>query len=205
MTHPTLLHTAHIHCATFDALSPDHALTHMVRVDWLERAQTGIDDDLRREISAAVQAADGPVLCTCTTLGETAEAAGALRIDAPMMAEAARLGGPVLMAYCLESTRAASLDLLIRAFGDKDPQVRTLDLSAHWPLFIEGKTEAFTIAIAADINRALRTGTFGCVVIAQASMAAASIPLRSLTEVPILTSPALALRELLDRAADQPR
>jgi protein tyrosine phosphatase (PTP) superfamily phosphohydrolase (DUF442 family) len=201
MTHPTLLHTAHVHCATFDALSPDRDLTHMVRVDWLERAQTGIDETLRQEITAAVQAADGPVLCTCTTLGETAEAAGALRIDAPMMAEAARLGGPVLMAYCLDSTRAASLDLLRRAFGDTDPQEQLLDLSAHWPLFIEGKIEEFTHAIAADIHAALRTGTFGCVVIAQASMAGASIPLRSLTEVPILTSPDLALRALLERAA----
>ena len=202
MSHPTLLHTAHVHCATFDALSPDRELTHLVRIDWLERAQAGIDEALRQEITAAVQAADGPVLCTCTTLGETAEAAGALRIDAPMMAKAAQIGGPVLMAYCLESTRAASLDLLTRAFGDTDPQAQLLDLPAHWPLFIEGRIEEFTRAIADDINTALNHRHHGCVVIAQASMAGASTPLRSLTEVPILTSPDLALRELLKRTAD---
>jgi hypothetical protein len=95
----TLLHTAQVHADTFDALrdriAPDTRLVHLVRPDFLKRAQGGIDAALAGDIGAEVRAVSGPVLCTCTTIGAVAAAAGAIRIDAPMMQAAAQTGGRV--------------------------------------------------------------------------------------------------------------
>ncbi|WP_323782389.1 hypothetical protein [Leisingera sp.] len=194
----TLLHTADAHARTFRALAPEADLNQQVRSDWLARARNGIGADLRAEIAAAISAADGPVLCSCTTLGPVAEEAGAIRIDWPMMQEAARIGGPVLMAYCLNSTAAPSEALLRRAFGGRDPHLTPLSLAQHWPLFETGAGTAFSAAIAESIARAMMDDdAFGCVVLAQASMAGAAAELRAQTKVPVLASPEIAMRVLL--------
>ncbi|QAX28436.1 hypothetical protein [Leisingera sp. NJS204] len=197
MTKLTLLHTAEVHARTFRALAPEADLNQQVRSDWLARARDGIGADLKAEIAAAISAADGPVLCTCTTLGPVAEEAGAIRVDWPMMQEAARIGGPVLMAYCLDSTAAPSEALLRRAFGGCDPQLVPMFLGQHWPLFETGAGADFSAAIAESIAMALKDGAFGCVVLAQASMAGAAAVLRAQTQVPVLASPEIAMRVLL--------
>lgn len=195
----SLFHTAEIHAQTFDALSPAAELTHVTRPDWLQRAQGGIDADLRMEIQRAIQAAEGPALCSCTTIGEVAEEAGAVRIDWPMMQEAARLGGPVLLAYCLSSTAAPSEALLRRAFGKEDPKVSHLLLAQHWPLFEAGKSEGFAAALAGSIQEAVQEGDYACVVLAQASMAGAEEKLRDVSTVPVLASPALAAKYMAQK------
>ncbi len=197
MTDLTLLHTAQIHCTTFERLAPKAELHQVVREDWLARAQNGIDDQLAAEIAAAVKTADGPVLCSCTTIGAVAEAAGATRIDWPMMQKAAKIGGPVLMAYCLDSTAQPSQALLRRAFGSNDPDLSCLQLAQHWPLFELGNADAFASALAADIEVALKQRPFGCVVLAQASMAGAAKLLQETTDIPVLASPEIAVRSLL--------
>ncbi|MEX0304950.1 MAG: hypothetical protein AB3N24_21245 [Leisingera sp.] len=196
----TLLHTAGVHVETFSALAPEADLNQQVRTDWLERAQDGIDADLRAEIREAIDAADSTVLCTCTTLGPVAEEAGAIRIDWPMMQEAARIGGPVLMAYCLQSTAAPSEALLRRAFGERDPQLTCLELGRHWPQFEAGDSAGFAAAIAADIKEAADAMEFACVVLAQASMTGAAEILQEKTPVPVLASPEIAMRVLLPRS-----
>lgn len=193
----TLLHTAEVHVETFRALALGADLDQQVRADWLARAQGGIGAALKAEIAAAVAAADGPVLCTCTTLGPAAEEAGATRIDWPMMQEAARIGGPVLMAYCLESTADPSQALLRRAFGPRDPQLTCLELCHHWPLFEAGDDALFAAAIAADTVKAMGAMDFACVVLAQASMAGAAELLRQQVPVPVLASPEIAVKALL--------
>lgn len=193
----SLFHTAEIHAQTFDALCPDVDLHHVVRPDWLQRAQGGIDPDLKAEIQGTIRATPGPVLCSCTTLGEVAEEVGAVRIDWPMMQEAARLGGPVLLAYCLASTAAPSEALLRRAFGEEDPEVRHLLLDQHWPLFEAGKSQDFAAALADSIQEAVQAGGYACVVLAQASMAGAADELRDISTVPVLASPALAAKYMV--------
>lgn len=202
MTDLTLIHTAEVHRATFDRLAarvaPGAHLAHVVRPDWLARAQGGIGADLAAEITETIRTAPGRVLCTCTTLGPLAAEAGAIRIDAPMMAQAARIGGPVLMAFCLESTRTPSRTLLEAAFAaaGKASDLRLLDLSAAWRLFETGQTESFAATLAAKITEALRTAPeIACVVLAQASMAGAAAHLK--TAVPVLSSPETALRAAL--------
>lgn len=197
MTDLTLFHTAKVHCDTFNALAPKAKLNHVLREDWLARAQDGIGAVLATEIAAAIQAADGPVLCSCTTIGEVAEAAGATRIDWPMMQKAATIGGPVLMVYCLDSTAAPSKALLRRAFATADPQLTCLHLSQHWPLFEAGDVSGFASALAQGIETALQQTRFGCVVLAQASMAGAAGILREVTDVPVLASPETAVQYLL--------
>lgn len=200
----TLVHTADSHRATFDAvrdrIAPGADLTHVVRCDWLARARDGVSTDLANEIAAVVRAAGGPVLCTCTTIGAVAEAAGALRVDGPMMQAAAGIDGPVVMAYCLDSTWQPSLSMLERALaaaGHRET-VHPLCLAQYWPLFEAGETEAFTAVIAGEIRQAVvELDHLGCVVLAQASMAGAAALLSDLG-VPVLSSPELALRAVLD-------
>ncbi|EBA16777.1 hypothetical protein RSK20926_03194 [Roseobacter sp. SK209-2-6] len=196
----TLFHTAEVHVTTFAALAPSADLQQVVRSDWLERAQQGIPPELEQEITAAIQATSGPVLCTCTTLGEVAEKAGATRLDWPMMQEAARIGGPVLMAYCLDSTAAPSTVLLRRAFTDldKEPELRSLPLTGLWGHFTEGDNKRFEAEIATWISTSLKMlPDTSCVVLAQASMAGAAEILQRQTAIPILASPAIAMKHLL--------
>lgn len=201
----TLLHTAEAHRATFDALrdriAPGVTLVHRVRPDFLDRAQSGQDAALDAEIIEEISRAVGPVLCTCTTIGPIAARAGALRIDAPMMQAAAERGGPVMLAYCLESTRAPSCALLddaLTAAGHPGP-VHLLPLTPLWPLFTAGERDAFHHAIAAAIRAAIATAPeTNTVVLAQASMAGAALLLADLG-IPVLAAPESALHAALAR------
>ena len=199
----TLLHTAEIHRATFDDLAariaPEATLVHHVHVAWLESAQNGISPALRDDISQLIKSADGPVICTCTTLGEVAAAAGATRIDTPMMARAAAIGGPVLLVFCVESTRTPSTALLTDAINGtgQTADIRPLFLGALWPLFLAGETEGFHAAIASAVRGEVRQHPdITAVVLAQVSMAGAALQLNDLP-VPVLASPEMALRDAL--------
>ncbi len=195
----TLLHTSPAHIPTFDALrdriAPGATLTHLVREDFLSRAQKGVDAALDREISELIVAQPGKVLCTCTTIAEVARRAGAIRIDQPMMAAAAQNGGAVLMVFCLQSTWKPSLTLLdqeLSALGRPTP-IQPLFLGEFWPLFEAGETAAFAAVIAGAAKRAVKDHPdIGVVVLAQASMAGAASLLADLS-VPVLTSPESAL------------
>ena len=131
----------------------------------------------------------GPVVCTCTTLGPAAARLGALRIDQPMMRAAAQTRGPVVMAYALESTRAASRALFL-AEGGEAGQLRLLDLTALWPLFESGDVPGFHAAIA---EAAVDRPAGETVVLAQASMAGAA-PMIAAAGHHVLASPEMALR-----------
>ena len=196
----TLLHTSPVHVATFDALrdriAPGTPLAHIVREDLLSRARTeGVTPEIAGETAALIRQARGPVLCTCTTLGAVAEAAGALRIDRPVMRQAAGSGGPVLMAYCLESTAKPSLALLREEIGraGSDAKITPLSIASAWPLFEAGDHDAFARAIATAIRAAWSPDHTACV-LAQASMAAAAA---HLADLPVLASPEIALRTAL--------
>lgn len=198
-----LLHTARSHRDTFDAIrdriAPGTPLRHDVRQDWLMRAQNGAEKALAGEIAETVGRAEGPVICTCTTIGPLAEAAGAIRVDRPMMQVAARAGGPVLLAYCLDSTRGPSLDLLDRSLAveNRRETIHPLRLAQYWQLFEAGEADAFDAVIAGEVRQAARRlKTLGCVVLAQVSMAGAA-PLLADLDVPVLTSPELAFRAAL--------
>lgn len=160
----TLLHTAEAHRAAFDDLAvriaPGAELRHVVRPDWLSRAQDA-DASVQGEIAQAVRAAPGAVLCTCTTLGPLAEGLGILRIDAPMMAKAAQVAagaqGDIIMAYCVDSTLVPSAALLDAALGraGHKARVHALSLAQFWPLFEAGQVQPFHAVIASAIRENL--------------------------------------------------
>jgi hypothetical protein len=201
-----LFHTSPAHVARFDALrdrlAPGLSLHHHVHEDWLSRAcKGGVTAALSAEVSHAIKAAGGRKLCTCTTLGPIAEAAGAVRIDRPLMQAAARIGGRICLAYCLESTANISKQLLEDCIAEHGApaKITPLCLGGLWPLFETGKLDAFADAIAAAIrgHMAAQPGTT-CVVLAQASMEGAASFLTD-TKVPVLAAPELAFRAALAR------
>ncbi len=193
----TLLHTAQVHVARFDALAAQHApdavLTHVVRPDLLDRARAGgITDDLRADLAACF----GPAvtLCTCTTLGPAAEATGAIRIDRPMMQQAARAGGRVLLVVALDSTLDASRRLLASCIeqAGADTEIDTLLIPQIWPLFEAGDVRGFAKATASHVNTAL--DAHSAVILAQVSMTDAA---PYITGAPVLTAPEAALQSAL--------
>jgi hypothetical protein len=203
----TLMHTAQSHVDRFDVLAnqidPELKLMHIVRPEWLIQAQKlGVCDALDQEIGATIRAATGQVICTCTTIGPSAQRHGATRVDAPMMHQAANSGAPVLMAYALKSTLAPSHDLLAqsqRAAGHREAII-DLDLTAHWHLFEAGDERGFEQAIDQSVRTHLRDMTskpIGCVVLAQASMSGAAELLADLA-IPVLASPQAVLRAAKD-------
>ncbi|MBU2994195.1 hypothetical protein Q4555_07540 [Octadecabacter sp. 1_MG-2023] len=192
-----LVHTAQVHVARFDALrdaiAPDVTLTHVVRPDLLDRARVeGVTDPIRAELISELALDDpDPTICTCTTLGPAAEAAGAIRIDRPMMDKAAKLGGRVLLAVVLESTVAACQDALgasIQAAGT-GTQIDTLVMPSAWPLFESGDMDGFAQFIADRVNAHL--SDHSAVVLAQVSMTDAAGRIDHPT---VLTAPELTLR-----------
>jgi len=203
-----LLHTSPVHIATFEALrdqiAPELTLTQAVREDLLENARTqGITQTLIDDVCTAIHSMQAPVICTCTTLGEIAETAGATRIDRPMMQQAAQTSGPILLVYALASTADTSRTLLQDALDavENPAEIRTLDLGAGWPRFEAAEHTAFAACIAGAVRADVAQSGTGCVVLAQASMAAAAQNLTDLG-IPVLTSPEAALRAAISTISD---
>ncbi len=204
MAELTLLHTSDAHIARFDAIAariaPDAVLQHRTRPQWLDAARKhGLTDRLKAEFSAFVQAQPRPVLCTCTTLGPLADTAGAIRIDRPMMHEAAKLGGPVAMAYCVESTCAPSSALLREnlAAAGHAPKIRAIAIPEAWLAFEAGDMAGYGEMIARAIGTHLAAfPNTRAVVLAQASMDVAASLLSDLDQ-PVLAPAESALRAAL--------
>jgi len=197
--HIACLHTAAVHIDTFtglfDAAAPDAKITHVVREDLLADAQKNGAENVRDATVAAMQelqSADA-ILCSCSTLGPLVDAMASdkiVRIDRPVMVAAARHGARPILALCLESTRDASLALLIEAGGAQmTPTVHLCD--GAWPFFEAGDMDGFAKAIAASLTPV--APGHDCIVLGQASMRVAEPALAHLG-LPVLSSPALAVQ-----------
>ena len=128
------------------------------------------------------------VLCTCSTLGPLVDAIQNrkyIRIDRPTMEAAVMHGPKPLLALCLESTRAASLDLL-HDVGEADLTPTVHMCEDTWPYFTDGDMDAFADVIAGSVAQAL--DGHDCVILGQASMAVAARPLARLG-IPVLATP----------------
>ena len=108
----SFLHTSPIHIPTFDALikdqAPDIPVTHLVGEDFLSEARDkGISPELTKRIHNKIIAAidDGAnvVLCTCSSIGGSAESANSLtpvpviRVDRPMAEKAVSIGAKTIV------------------------------------------------------------------------------------------------------------
>ena len=181
----TCLHTADVHVETFGALLPD--AIHVVRADFLDRARAGgmeaVADDVKAMLRELAQ--NGPVLCTCSTLGPLVDdvaLANVVRIDRPAMEAAVAVGGEVVVAICLNSTRDATLALFDEVAGGR-ASAKLVLCDAAWPLFEAGDMAGYAQAIADALH-----GQGARVLLAQASMAVAA-PLLETQGVLVFTTP----------------
>jgi hypothetical protein len=191
------LSTAKIHVATFNALfaekAPDAQLLHVVREDLLAQAQVGgLESVAESFFNAMTELAEADaILCTCSTLGPLVDQLNspkAVRIDRPVMEAAASVGPKPLLAICLESTRAGSLELLMGAGSNLTPTVHVC--SDAWAFFEAGDMAGFADSIVASVQGA--SAGHECVGLGQASMRVAEPFLRDLG-MPVLSSPSLAV------------
>jgi len=212
----SFLHTSPVHVATFDALldelSPGMPRRHRVEEGWLESARNhGMSTDLSETITDAMrELADGGVgVCTCSTIGGVAEAAGTdtaptIRIDRALMQVALSHGARPLVAMCLESTKAPTLDLLhdVACAQHSDASPIVVMCQQAWQHFEAGDMDAYAGSIADTIEAELRTASPDCIVLAQGSMAIAE-PLLADTSLPILSSPRLGVMQALELLAEK--
>ncbi|MEV5603535.1 aspartate/glutamate racemase family protein [Streptomyces sp. NPDC052299] len=195
-----LLHTSPVHVPVFDALRdtdhPGTALRHVVREELLTTAAALGPEAVADEVEAVVAdlAADGAdaVLCTCSTIGAVAEAAGiavgvpVLRVDRPMAAAAVRAGRVTVLAALastLEPTRALLAEEAAGA-GLPGADVRTVLVEGAWDRFTAGDNDGF-LDLVADSADAVRDADV--IVLAQGSMAGAAE--LATTGIPVLSSP----------------
>ncbi len=202
--------------ATFDALldelSPGMARQHRVEETWLTRAREhGMTAELSASISGTMRklASGGVGVCTCSTIGGVAEAAGndsapTIRIDRALMQAALSHGPRPLVAMCLESTKAPTLDLLDDVAGSSGctASASVVMCQPAWRHFEAGDMGAYARSIAEIIVAELRNHQVDCIVLAQGSMAVAE-PLLSDTGLPVLSSPRLGVLRALQLLRDK--
>ncbi|MGC0328270.1 hypothetical protein RKD23_001260 [Streptomyces sp. SAI-170] len=195
-----LLHTSPVHVPVFDALRdethPGLALRHLVDEDLLIRARSDGPEAVAADVRALVEqaVADGAraVLCTCSTIGGTAEAAAAsagvpvLRVDRPMAAAAVAAGPRIVVLAALESTLAPTAELIEDEArrGGRPAEVRLVLVEDAWPHFESGDTDSYLRLIATTADTVTDADA---IVLAQASMAPAHA--LTTTRVPVLSSP----------------
>ena len=211
----SFLHTSPVHVATFDALldelSPGMPRRHRVEESWLEAARDdGMSGDLSETITTAMrELADGGVgVCTCSTIGGVAEAAGTdnaptIRIDRALMQAAVSHGARPLVAMCLESTKAPTLDLLndVACARGCEAVPMVVMCQPAWRHFEAGDMDAYARSIADTIKAQLTNDIPDCIVLAQGSMAIAE-PLLADTGLSVLSSPRLGVLRALDILAE---
>ncbi|MBQ0804944.1 MAG: hypothetical protein KBT65_08790 [Sulfitobacter sp.] len=180
----------------------DGALEHVVRPDLLARAQSDGIDAVAQDVGAVLaDCADAnAVLCTCSTLGALVEASGtgkAVRIDRPAMEQAASYRN-VMLAICLESTRAPTVALFEDCAKGREPVVVLCD--GAWAHFEAGDMSGFNRAVAQSVGAAMISAPeTACIVLAQASMQGAAPYLMDMG-IPVLTTPMLAVRRAIQVA-----
>jgi aspartate/glutamate racemase len=216
-----LLHTVPALAEAFDRRIADAApgaeRVHVVEASLLQTAiDVGVTDEVRARVRKHLRdlVADGAdaVLVTCSSIGEAAEEAAAelgvpvVRVDAAMAREAASIAAAGRGRLLVLATNTATLGptgrLVERAARDAGAEVRVE------PHVVEGAAAARAGGDAARHDRliadAVRRGaTEGAdaIVLAQASMADAAADAG--VGIPVLTSPAGGVAELVARLRER--
>lgn len=197
------MHTSPSHIATFnhlrDELAPAWNIGHVVREDLLcavrkaGQVTTAVEIKLGEALHKIASAGAKRIVCTCSTLGGVAErtqieGAKVMRIDRPMVREAAAIGGRIAVCAVLSETVGPTMSLV-------DEEVTRIghaaDVQSHifdgaWEDFRAGRQQDYYEGIAARLRAVARDADV--VVLAQASMAPAADLCTDLN-VPILSSP----------------
>lgn len=206
------LHGAAVQVATFEALvqaaQPGIALRHVVREDLLASAVAAgrVTDEVatavQAEVRALVEQGARVIVCTCTTLGDSAEAtptngrATVMRIDRPLAEALVAAAQPILVVAALPSAMTTAMELLgaVARARHTELRLRELPCNAAWPLFLAGDLHGYAQQVATLIDQNAEPGEQ--VMLAQASMAPA-LPLIQRRDVQVSTSPTLGVRAAL--------
>lgn len=212
--HIAFLHTSPVHVETFERLvqsaDPSVKVDHFVDESLLADAQRlgATDPEIVQRVQAAMvgAAAHGAaiVICTCSTIGGSAERTPAspgfavARIDRAMADRAVALGPRVRVVAALQSTLAPTAALIHESAAalQAGVELEPLFVPDAWPHFLRGDRAAYVQSVAVAV-RAAGAGA-DVVVLAQASMAPAVDLLHDLG-VQVLASPALGVHSALAR------
>lgn len=210
----TLVHTVPTLAAEFGARIserlPDVEIDDVVMDDLLRRtiADGGLSERTASDLAAAIaRVPDGTelVLVTCSSLGPVVDALSdgdrpVLRVDEPMARRAVALGSRIGVLATLSTTMDPTSELLRRVAKERG---RDLELVTQ---LCEG---AFDAVRAGDTDRhdelvrdglaALLARGVDVVVLAQASMSRVVSSLSPQPDVPVLSSPPLAVDDLAER------
>lgn len=216
-----LVHTAEAHVRTFDALLAGTGAAvsarHVVDESLLADARrVGVADGaLRDRIAGRLRAAAegaSAVLCTCSTIGGVAESLGpavgvpVVRIDRPMAVAAVGVAGSggviggVIGVVATVASTVGPTEALLRAVAAESGAgvaIRLLPCLAAWPRYERGDVDGYLDLIAAELRA--HDAEVDVFVLAQASMMAAAERVSGL-RTPVLTSPPLAVAELIRQA-----
>ncbi len=211
-SHLAFLHTTPVLIDTFDRLvgeaDPELPVRHIVEEEFLNEArEKGISQDLDGRIQGRIGAAieDGArvVLCTCSTIGASAEGANdtadgvVVRVDRPMAEKAVEIGSRIIVAAALESTLAPTRNLILDVASARKKRIDLIEvLCDHaWSRLEAGDNEGYFSEIARKLKERASEGDV--IVLAQASMAGAAKLCPELS-TPILSSPEIGFRHALE-------
>jgi hypothetical protein len=201
------LHTLPLNITTFDHLlaeiDPTIPVRHFVDESLLQDARAyGITDELEQRIERRVRDAMADdvavVVCTCSTIGGSAEqvdmgaAHPVVRVDRAMAERAVEIGKRIIIAAALASTLVPTRQLIQEVADQRGRKISISEVlcAEAWPYFANGDPESYYTAIAACLHEAVLEGDV--LVLAQASMAGAAALCADLP-MPILSSPRLGL------------
>ena len=202
------LHTAAEHTATFDQLVVEYGgfgaeRWHLVAPDLLADARDrGVDDESlqQRLVETLGGFPDGidRILVTCSTLGGVAEQLAppdgpvVTRVDRPMAEAAVAAGSRIGVAYSIASTVVPTSTLLweVAESAHRSIDLDLIDCESAWKFFASGHSARYVQVVADKIRE--RAHDIDVVVLAQASLAGAA-PLLADLDIPVLSSPGLAV------------
>jgi hypothetical protein len=202
------LHGGAIHVETFEQLvqaaQPSISTRHVVREDLLASAVTAghvtvsIATAVQADVRALIQDGARVVVCTCSTLGSSAEAtptndrATVLRIDRPLAERLVASGNPILVVAALPSAMTNAIELLRSVAREPHTELNLRELPCNdaWPQFLAGDLSGYAQRIAGQIDKHAKRGEN--VMLAQASMASA-VPLIRRRDIQVSASPTLGI------------
>jgi hypothetical protein len=180
---------------------------HVVDESLLQDARTsGMTPELIARITQQVEYAiadDGAVvLCTCSTIGGSAEQMSGvvgrpvIRVDRAMAERAVSIGTRIVVAAALASTLNPTRQLLLDVAAQAGKTISIVDLLCDeaWAQFEQGDLTGYLHTIADCLHDVATTADV--IVLAQASMSGATALCQDLS-VPILSSPRPGLEAAL--------
>ena len=209
------LHTSHVLIPMFKELSkvelPEAEQFHMVDESLIRntmRAQTLTRTTIRRVLSLVQLAREGgadAVMVTCSSIGPAASAARGLfdfpviRVDEAMAEKAVRAGRRIGVAATVRTTLEPTLALLREKARDAGREIDLVEAlcDGAFEAVLAGDTATHDRILVDSLGRL--AGAVDVVVLAQASMVRVldALP-EEAARVPILTSPALAMKRARD-------